>query len=241
MDVNEALDQALIAERAEALREWLAGLPLSEYAAEALERELAGILANDPGGYINGQRPLAGVTIDDFIADLERSNGGAVARVRNLGAEALAELRAVVLGTPEPPAPAAALAAAPLRSVQPPPPHPVVSIPLPTADDGGLAGEVSSTPDKPGFDDPAFDDSTVDGSVSLDTALAPAIPAARSAEVPDAPLLAGAATQSATPPAEDAALQQLLRLWPSLHPQARRAIVLYTSNLLLESLIAEAE
>lgn len=33
------------------------------------------------------------------------------------------------------------------------------------------------------------------------------------------------------------ALQQQLRLWPSLHPQAHRAILLYTSTLLIEGLV----
>ena len=36
-------------------------------------------------------------------------------------------------------------------------------------------------------------------------------------------------------PAGDSALDQLVRLWPDLHPHARRAVVLYASDLLAEA------
>ena len=96
MDSNETLDRELIVERAEALRGWLAGFGLSGRAASAFERELEGIIANDPGAYINGQRPLAGLTVDDFVGELHRRNAGAVGRVKSVGDSILKELRAAI-------------------------------------------------------------------------------------------------------------------------------------------------
>ena len=42
------------------------------------------------------------------------------------------------------------------------------------------------------------------------------------------------AADDQAPAAADPALGQLVRLWPTLHPQARRAVVLYASELLAE-------
>ena len=97
MDVNEALDREVIVERAEALRIWLEGLSLSPRAKSALDRELSGIIANDPGGYINGARPLAGMSNEAFIAELQRPNGGAVGKVRGVDDGIIGELRAALI------------------------------------------------------------------------------------------------------------------------------------------------
>lgn len=96
MDAVESLDRELIVERAESVRSWLAGLKLSIRTYGILNKELSGIISNDPGNYINGQRPLAGVTIADFISDLHSPTGGAVARVKSVGPGLLAELRAAI-------------------------------------------------------------------------------------------------------------------------------------------------
>jgi hypothetical protein len=104
MDITEALDREVIIERAEAVRFWLLGLHLSSRATGAIQRELGAIIDNDPGTYINGQRPLAGLTVADFIAELHHANGGAVGRVKSIGQAALNELRAKIpanAGTPQ--------------------------------------------------------------------------------------------------------------------------------------------
>ncbi len=109
MDSIEAMDREVIIERAEAVRFWLLGLKLSTRAMSAIQRELGAIIADDPGGYINGQRPLAGLTIAAFSAELYRPNGGAVGRVKSVGEVVLSELRAAIPATttsaPRPPAP----------------------------------------------------------------------------------------------------------------------------------------
>lgn len=96
MDVAEALDREVIIERAEELRFWLLGFGLSERATRAIQHELRAIIDNDPGGYINGRRPLAGLSSADFVAELYSTNGGAVGRVKNVGDLSLRELRAVI-------------------------------------------------------------------------------------------------------------------------------------------------
>lgn len=93
MSIAEDLDREIIIERAEEVRNWLGSLGLSSRSTGALEKELAGIIENDPGGYINGHRPLAGLTVADVLAELQRPNGGAVGQVRGVGDRVIAELR----------------------------------------------------------------------------------------------------------------------------------------------------
>lgn len=240
MDSNEALDRELIVERAEALRAWLRDLSLSELTAEALERELLGILANDPGGYINGQRPLAGLTIADFVADLRRPGGGAVARVRNLGAEALAELRAALDDDAPPPRMAPPL----LASDSAPIPPPAERTRYNPSSNGRLVESAGSSDALP----PDAGERAEHEALSAGAG-APAdedVPAALEPQLgePEQPQASAALPPPAVPTGlaavDDAALRQLLQLWPALHPQARRAVVLYTSTLLVESLIADA-
>ncbi|NTV64837.1 MAG: hypothetical protein HGA65_15105, partial [Oscillochloris sp.] len=96
MDLIEALDRDVIIERAEAVRLWLLGFGLSSRATGAIQRELGAIIADGPGTSINGQRPLTGLTVADFISELHRLNGGAVGRVKSVGDAVLKELRATI-------------------------------------------------------------------------------------------------------------------------------------------------
>lgn len=96
MDVTEAMDRELIIERAEEVRLWLLGLKLSNRAHAPLQRELGAIIADDPGSYINGQRPLAGLTVATFITEIHRPNGGAVGKVKRMSDSVLQELRSAI-------------------------------------------------------------------------------------------------------------------------------------------------
>jgi hypothetical protein len=257
MDAGEALDQELIAERAEALRAWLAALPLPRPIGP-LERELAAILANDPGGYIDGQRPLAGLTVERFVAELAAPGAGAVGRVRGIGPGDLDELREA-LGAPAGATPADA---------PPAPPTPPAAPFAPTD-----AAPADAAPAAPAAPFAPTDAAPADAAPAAPTApFAPTPPAPtpptprprgrpRRADAPPAP--EGAPAQAPaprprgrprradappapaapeTPPApappaadEDSALRQLRQLWPALHPHARRAVVLYASTLLAEA------
>ncbi len=289
MDVNDALDREVIVERAEALRSWLAGLSLSSRILGPIERELAGILANDPGGYINGQRPLAGVTIEHFVAELHSRNAGVVGEVKRVGNTIITELRAAipadteisqeepvavpapeevaapapvvlqpddaVAQTEEPEAPrrrgrpkgstkaarqAAALAQAasapsagpPVSAAvsveEPPPPPPSAEVaPEPARRRGrpprvkSPEAEAAAVPAQPARRGRPARTTSARASGSTPNRVAPTVPPQPVAPAP-----------SARP--SDSALEQLIRLWPSLHPHARRAVVLYASDLLIE-------
>ncbi|NTU86275.1 MAG: hypothetical protein HGA45_44265 [Chloroflexales bacterium] len=57
-----------------------------------------------------------------------------------------------------------------------------------------------------------------------------------------APVAAPPASKAAPTISEvDPALDQLLRLWSSLHPHARRAVVLYAGDLLVETTIRRVQ
>ncbi len=289
MDVNDALDREVIVERAEALRSWLAGLSLSSRILGPIERELAGILANDPGGYINGQRPLAGMTIEHFVAELHSRNAGVVGEVKRVGNTIITELRAAipadteisqeepvavpapeevaapapvvlqpddaVAQTEEPEAPrrrgrpkgstkaarqAAALAQAasapsagpPVSAAvsveEPPPPPPSAEVaPEPARRRGrpprvkSPEAEAAAVPAQPARRGRPARTTSARASGSTPNRVAPTVPPQPVAPAP-----------SARP--SDSALEQLIRLWPSLHPHARRAVVLYASDLLIE-------
>jgi len=294
MDVTEALDREVIIERAEAVRLWLLGMPLSSRATGAIQRELGAIIDNDPGSYINGQRPLAGLTVAAFIAELHRSDGGAVGRVKSVGYAALNELRAKIpegagvqraqalpepeytvpeLDAPQDAAPAPAAEAAPPDAAQPQPARrrgrpkgstkaarngaqvaAAPAVPQPTAiaepkrgrgrprlDSGVPASAhplaapatngVAAEP-KRGRGRPRRDSGTPTAA-SIPTAPRSRAGAAMASSAPEAREPAPAERQSA-PAAragEDLLLNQITRLWPTLHPQARRALVIYASEL----------
>ncbi|MEI6181066.1 MAG: hypothetical protein WCP31_09950 [Chloroflexales bacterium] len=277
MDVNDALDRELIVERAEALRSWLAGLSLSTRILGPIERELAGILANDPGGYINGQRPLAGVTIEQFIAELHSRNAGVIGEVKRVGNTVIAELRVAipadtevgqaevvavpapevvavpapvalqpdeaVAQTEEPAAPrrrgrpkgstkAARQAAALAQTVSAPSVEPPVSTAVTAAEPP--SAEVAPEPARrrgrpPRVKSPDEANATQPARRGR---LARTTPARANGATPTVPPQPAAPAPSARP--SDSALEQLIRLWPSLHPHARRAVVLYASDLLIE-------
>ena len=293
MDVNDALDRELIVERAEALRSWLAGLSLSTRILGPIERELAGILANDPGGYINGQRPLAGVTIEHFIAELHSRNAGVIGEVKRVGNTVIAELRAAIPADTE--VSQAEVVAEPAPEPVAVPVPEVVAEPAPVALQPEDAVAQTAEPEAPrrrgrpkGSTKAARQAAALTQTVSAPSA-EPPVSAAVSAEAPPSATVApeparrrgrpprikspeeaaAAPAQPArrgrpartTPPARasvstpngaaptvppqpiapapsarpsDAALEQLIRLWPSLHPHARRAVVLYASDLLIE-------
>lgn len=234
MDADEGLDQALIIERADALRGWLDSLQLSGRTATALQRELSGIIANDPGGYINGQRPLAGVTIDGFIAELDRPGAGVVGAVRSVGDAAIKELRAAMEQL-APPTAAQTETSAPAKTrgrrkkqvaepVTADAPAEPVAADAPKRRRGRPprqrpADEPAAPKPRPARASPPQPDSVVADNP------APAAQELWSARVAVYP----------EDPRSDPALQQLIRIWPSLHPHARRAVLLYTSTLLVEA------
>jgi hypothetical protein len=207
MEVVEALDREVIVERAEALRIWLAGLGLSGRASGALERELQGITTNDPGNYIDGQRPLAGMTIEAMIGELHSPGAGAVGRVQGVGSAVITELRTAIPAEQAAPmldAPAAE--AAPAGEGQTADPQ--------ASDAPRRRGRPKGSKNKPR--------SPVAAPLAELVPVAKAVPVAEVAPV----------TEAAPP--SDAALAQLMRLWPELHPHARRALVLYAGTLLAE-------
>ena len=290
MDVNDALDRELIVERAEALRSWLAGLSLSIRILGPIERELAGILANDPGGYINGQRPLAGVTIEHFIAELHSRNAGVIGEVKRVGNTVIAELRAAIPADTE--VSQAEVVAVPVPEVVAVPVPEVVVAPVALQPDDAVAqieapeaprrrgrpkgstkaarqaAALAQTVSAPSAEPPVSTAVSVEAPPSAvvapeparrrgrpprikspeEAAAAPTQPARRGRPARTTPVRASGSTPNrATPtvppqPAaptpsarpSDAALEQLIRLWPSLHPHARRAVVLYASDLLIE-------
>lgn len=277
MDTGEAMDRELIIERAETLRSWLATMSLSSRTAGALERELSGIIANDPGSYINGQRPLAGVTIDDFVSELHGRNAGVVGQVKSVGDAVIAELRAAIpagTGTApqsEPEPQAAAPAEEPAAAEEAPRPRrpgrpkgstnkkpakaaPAVEAAAPAlpADDEWALPDL----DEPEAPQPAAPAPEAAAELAPPPAGEPAPrkrgrprrsdapatqPAAKSANgarrktAPAAPAAKAPEPQAPRPARPDVALDQLVRLWPALHPHARRAIVLYASSLMAEA------
>ena len=283
MDVNDALDREVIVERAEALRSWLAGLSLSSRILGPIERELAGILANDPGGYINGQRPLAGVTIEHFVAELHSRNAGVIGEVKRVGDTIITELRTAIPADTE---------VSQDEPVAVPAPE-VVAVPAPVVLQPDSAIAQTEEPEAPrrrgrpkGSTKAARQAAALAQTVSAPSVEPPVNTAVSAEEPPSSPVAPeparrrgrpprikspeeAGATQPArrgrpartTPPARasvstpngaaptvppqpiapapsarpsDSALEQLIRLWPSLHPQARRAVVLYASDLLIE-------
>lgn len=226
MEAIEALDREVIIERAEAVRGWLGTLELSGRASGALERELGGIIADDPGDYIDGQRPLAGLTIDDFISELHSPGAGAVGRVQRVGSGVITELRAAIAAVTVD-APPAAPAAPRQRRRRAPVPATLIDVDLPLAEapEEVVApapppeaprrrGRPKGSPNKP--------------RVAPSQEQAPPVMAAA------LPISKPAPRSEPAPAATDAALAQLLRLWPTLHPHARRAMVLYASTLIAE-------
>jgi hypothetical protein len=213
MEVVEALDREVIVERAEALRSQFAGLRLSGRASGALERELQGIITNDPGNYIDGQRPLAGLTLEALISELHSPAAGAVGRVQGVGSAVITELRAAM------PTEQAAQAAPTLEAS-------AEDAAAPADEAQAAAPEASEAPRRRGRP-----------KGSKNKPRSPVVEAAPVAEAAPAPVVAPVAEAEPAPvaaPAPDAALAQLMRLWPELHPHARRALVLYAGTLLAE-------
>ena len=281
MDVSEAMDREVIVERAELLRGWLGELGLSSRTLGALERELTGIIANDPGSYMNGQRPLAGVTIADFVAGLHTRNAGAVGQVKGVGDAILTELRAVIPAEIEVAAEAVVsqAPAALAQSAETAPPLAASDEAPPARRRGRPKGSTNAA--RNGTKAPQSESLTV-ASVIAEVAAADvpaprrrgrprrvalpesAAPAQANGDAPKPPARRGRPRRADTlvqipatngsapvaslkpvaappPPAlalnagySDPALDQLIRLWSSLHPHARRAVVLYASDLLLE-------
>lgn len=258
MDVSESIDREVIVERAETVRDWLAGLSLSSRALGALQRELNGIIANDPGGYINGHRPLAGLTVNDVIAEVHSRNGGAVGRVKSVGDSVLAELRAAIQpegalsAEPE----ASAAAAAPEAQAEPTPaaadatpeePEPAAAVPPAELGEPAPASADATPEDEPGAAPAAVVAAPLEqaapegaprrrgrpkGSKSTRPRAAP--PATQAPRPEPAAPLAVAPEPVPAVAGDDPVLSQLTQLWPALHPQARRAIVLYAGTLLIE-------
>lgn len=221
MEVVEALDREVIVERAEVLRSQFAGLGLSGRASGALERELQGIITNDPGNYIDGQRPLAGVTLEALISELHSPGAGAVGRVQGVGSAVITELRAAM------PTEQAAPASPTLEVSEAFAEEDEEDAP---ADEAPAAAEAGEAPRRRGRP-----------KGSKNKPRSPVAEAAPVVDAPPAPVAAPVAEAAPTPvvapvaaAVPDAALAQLMRLWPELHPHARRALVLYAGTLLAE-------
>jgi hypothetical protein len=226
MDVIEAMDREVIVERAEAVRFWLLGFPLLSRATSAIQRELGAIIDNDPGTYINGQRPLAGLSIADFIAELHSPNGGAVGRVKSVGQAALNELRVRI--------PAATSERGPQAPPEPEytPPEPEYTPPALTAAPPPAEGAGAQPRRRRGR--PKGSTKAARRSAAIAPAASGDVPAAVIAPEPaDAPP-AEDYTAPAAQRGDDLMLSQIIRLWPSLHPHARRAVVMYASTLWVE-------
>lgn len=245
MDMTEAMDREVVVERAETVRLWLLGLNLSGRAADPLQRELGAIIDDDPGGYINGQRPLAGMSVADFIAELDRPGGGVVGRVKRINEAVLQELRTAIARAPRrPPTPAppthqlpqavtpadAVPAAAPRRG----PGRPKGSTKAALAAAAAAAAEANPAPAPPKRG-PGRPRRTVAPPAEAPPAEAP--PTSEHLPEPISPTPPPAATNSApsTPQRDDPMLRQLLSLWPRLHPHARRALLTYASGLWTEA------
>jgi len=273
MGVTETLDREAIIERAEEVRLWLLGFHLSNRATGAIQRELGAIIDN-VGTAISEQRPLAGLTVAEFVAELHRPDGGAVGRVKSVGYTALNELRTKIpegtvvesgqaLNEPEYTVPDVdvAEAAEPAPVAGPPQadaePQPVRRRGRPkgstkAARNGAAAHHAGPTP-------------AVVATLNLPEALvaepkrrrgrprreqaapavAPSVATVARANggaisvAPVAPELPSTPAASPVAPAahdgNDPMLHQIIRLWPTLHPHARRAVVMYASELWVEA------
>ncbi|NTU79185.1 MAG: hypothetical protein HGA45_07250 [Chloroflexales bacterium] len=286
MNVTQTLDHEALVERAEAVRFWLLGFSLSNRASGAIQRELGAIIADDPG--TNG-RPLAGLTVADFVSELHSPNGGAVGRVKSVGEAALKELRAAIPADTRIAAPVEAAAPAELADeapwadyelpVEEPAPHrrgrpkgsgkaaqkspqaapapaqelieaPAMAVPEAAEPEAAepeavapkrrgrprrtvapepvatqpVAAEEPAPKRRPGR--PRRDAASV-ASLAATNSTQPATTKAAQA----VPVIA---ENKAAPKDADPALDQLIRLWPALHPHARRAVVLYAGDLLIE-------
>jgi hypothetical protein len=251
MDVIESMDREVIVERAEAVRLWLLGMPLSSRATGAIQRELGAIIADDPGGYIDGQRPLAGLTVAAFVSELHRPNGGAVGRVKRVSEAVLNELRAAIRATtggyrPQA-APAAAQAApAAAQALAGPPAEPAHVAPISAGQPAPEAPKPRRGRPRKLAAPPAPDAPKPRRGRPRKLAAPPTAAALAAASSTAATITAQAAREPAPPPAvnyvapeagdrNDPVLSQILRLWPSLHPHARRAVVIYASTLWVET------
>jgi hypothetical protein len=202
---------------------------------------------------LKGRRPLAGLTVAEFIAELHSPQSGAIGRVRGVNEASLKELRAAIPAKARSPrapltfAPAGGRPAADTR-------HPRRAAPA--------AVTIVAASHRPPAEQaraPEPEPARVEATAVAAPAHAPQPeapqPEAPLAEPPAAPRRRGRPPGSkraaqrgvAEPPAarvaeaepkasgDEAALDELMRRWPALHPQARRAIVLYASTLLVEA------
>ncbi|MEI6777033.1 MAG: hypothetical protein WCK70_09030 [Chloroflexales bacterium] len=270
MDVTETMDREVIVERAEAVRFWLLGLPLSSRVTSAIQRELGAIISDDPGEYTYGQRPLAGLNVADFIDELHRPNGGAVGRVKRVSDSVLNEIRAAIRATSKryvqvPSTPAGAVpevveAPAPVgampEAVETPAPvsavpealeipasadvietSPAEDVPPPRRRPGRPKGSTKKA--RNGIAPPQVEQSATEqpkprrGRPRRQIAPPAVVTAAATNILPETlspPPIAPTAYEC-----NDPTLNQIIRLWPSLHPHARRAVVIYTSMLWAET------
>lgn len=217
--------------------------PPSPRPTSALHRELSGIITNDPGGYINGARPLAGVTVEEFIAELHKPSAGVVGQVRSVGDACIAELREKI----------------PLSDGREIPD--LADLQDDEAKENSVAMSAEEVAEEPMSEaeetNPALvvvDEAHASEEApkrrrgrpkKTETAEAPAEkPSAprrqRKPRAKPAPVEAPVA-QAATAPEPksngapvDKNLEALRKLWPLLHPQAKRAVVLYASELMIE-------
>lgn len=219
MEVNQALERGVVIERAEVVRNWLSGLGLSSRALGALDRELLHVMTHDTSDGTNGHTPLAGLTIEQFVAELHSPNAGAVGRVARVGQGIIAELRALI------PADGLSAAAQPPEEVTP---H---DAPAHDTSAEAVADSTSAEPVQRRRGRPKGSKNKPRVFTSPGATLAPA-PRSSPRLTPPSDLheLALLAAEAQA----DTALGQLLKLWPKLHPHARRAMVLYASTLLAE-------
>ncbi len=200
------------------------GIDVPSTVTGAIQRELSAIIDNDPGGYINGARPLAGVTVEDFIEELHTPNAGAVGRVRGVSRFVVSELQAKI----------------PPRKNSPTLPNlddlldynpdeddllekVAVAEPVSTVESELQASEQpKQRRDRPRKSDapPATKKRKPRAAVKL--------------VVPPAPEIAVVAGPTFDGVPADRNLESIVRLWPSLHPQAKRAVILYASELIVE-------
>lgn len=251
MKMTQTLDHEALVERAEAVRFWLLGFSLSSRASGAIQRELGAIIAED-----SAARPLAGLTVADFVSELHSPSGGAVGRVKSVGDAVLKELRAAIPADTYSAAPVEAAASAetadeapwaeyelpveepaPAQERTEAPAAPEVAEPQADAPEAvapkrrGRPRRAVAPEPPPGEDAaPKRRPGRPRREVASPNGAQPATTRAAQAEVA-ATLVA--AEHKAAP--SDPTLDQLRRLWPSLHPHARRAVVLYASDMLIEA------
>lgn len=216
-----AVEQEAAREAARSLGAWLESRSLSKRALGPLQAELRRITNPEADTRPDEVHPLLGMTPPRFVNELYQEHGGAIGLVRRVGDALIDELRAAI-------------------------PQDGVDLPEVASTRGGrrrrgeAAAEVApAAPRRRPRREVAAE--TAQEQLPLPPALAPdATESLPRLDLP--PLLStisahtdvAVPAQAPVPVNDDMAWLQLGRLWPTLHPQARRAVILFAAALSVE-------